>query len=48
MNIPVDEMLSELRQWLELFDFDPSLKNFDGIIKETRRIEHACEEALPE
>jgi|WetSurMetagenome_2_1015567.scaffolds.fasta_scaffold851609_2 hypothetical protein len=45
MNIPVDEMLSELRDILEQFDNEPTFTNFDKIQKETMRIERACEDA---
>jgi len=48
MNIPIDEMLSELRYVLEQFDAFPTYAGFDDIQKEIRRIERACEEVIPE
>jgi hypothetical protein len=44
MTIPVDEMLSELRDVLEEFDREKTQTNLDLICKETRRIEHYCED----
>lgn len=46
MNIPVDEMLTELRAVLEEFDSNPSYENFDKIQKEHARIERACEDCI--
>ena len=48
MNIPVDEMLTELRAVLEKFDREPTWENLDRVSIELRRIQNACEEALPE
>jgi hypothetical protein len=45
-DIPVDEMLSELRIILELFDREPTFANFDKLLKETKRIESFCEDIL--
>jgi hypothetical protein len=45
MIIPVDEMLSELREVLEQFDREPTFANFDLIQKQTARLERACEDA---
>jgi len=47
MNIPVDEMLTELREALEQFDREPTLANFDRLLNETTRIERTCEEQIP-
>lgn len=48
MDIPVDEILTELRAVLEKFDNEPTFENFNLIIKEVALIELTCEEALPE
>ena len=45
MNIPIDEMLSELRAVLEQFDREPTFANFDRIQKQTARLERNCEDA---
>ena len=46
MNIPVDEMLSELKTVLEQLDRDPTFANFDRVQKETARLERTCEDAV--
>jgi|GEM_PF-6650206 len=46
MNLPIDDMLSDLRTLLDQFDALPTYSGFDDIQKETRRIERACEEEL--
>ena len=45
MNIPIDEILSELRAVLEQFDREPTFANFDWIQKQTARLERNCEDA---
>lgn len=46
MNIPVDEMLAELRVILEQFDREPTFANFDKIQRETSRLERSCEDVV--
>lgn len=46
MNIPVDEMLSELKTVLEQLDREPTFANFDRVQKETTRLERTCEDAV--
>ena len=46
MNIPVDEMLSELRAVLEEFDRVPTFAALDKILRETKRIDSCCEDIL--
>ena len=44
MNIPIDEMLTELRAVLEAFDNEPSAALLDNVFKETMRIDNYCED----
>ena len=46
MSIPIDEMLSDLREALEAFDADPSDATFSAVQDETLRIECTCEGEL--
>jgi len=46
MNIPVDEMMTELRAILERLDREPTFANFDMLQRETTRLEHTCEDAV--
>ena len=46
MSIPIDEMLTDLREVLEVFDADPSDATFNAVQDETLRIECTCEGEL--
>lgn len=46
MNLPIDEMLSELRSALEAYDLEQSDENLDSVYRETSRIDRACENEL--
>ena len=48
MNIPIDEMLTELRAVLEAFDNEPSAATLDNVFKETMRINDVCEDVYLE
>ena len=44
MNIPIDEMLTELRFVLEAFQNEPSGDNLDNVYNECMRITESCED----
>jgi hypothetical protein len=46
LTLPIDEMLSDLREKLELFEREPTYAVLDVVYKETNRICDACEVAL--
>lgn len=45
-ELPIDEMLLDLRSALEIFNDDPSHESFADIQTEMRRIEWHCEELI--
>ena len=45
-DLPIDEMLTDLRGALEVFNDDPSHESFADIQHEVRRIEWTCEELI--
>ena len=46
MNLPIDEMLADLRQALESFEEVPSYDTLDDVINECARITVTCEDEL--
>lgn len=46
MNLPIDEMLSDLRAVLEAFDNAPTFINLDKVTKEITRIERVCDDSV--
>ena len=44
MNIPIDEMLTELRYALIVFENTPCADTLDNVFKETNRIDFYCED----
>ena len=46
MELPIDEILTELRSILEEFEKEPTFPNFDKVMKETKRIDNTCEDFL--
>ena len=48
ISLPIDEMLLDLQSELERFENEPTMDNFDRILRETQRIEITCEDELPE
>ena len=47
-DLPIDEMLLDLRGALEVFDEDPSHESFADLQTEMRRIEWYCEDLIEE